>query len=113
MVMQKSIDVAAARAATPGCAERIHFNNAGAALMARSVVDTVIGHLELEAEIGGYEAVDRERGRIDQIYASAARLINCDPSEIALLQNASHAWQKVFYGLRFRAGDRILTSRAE
>ena len=31
---------------TPGCANRIHFNNAGAGLMPRGVLEAIIGHLE-------------------------------------------------------------------
>ena len=48
------IDVARARADTPGCGDVVHLNNAGAALPPRTVVDTVIDHLELEARVGGY-----------------------------------------------------------
>jgi selenocysteine lyase/cysteine desulfurase len=107
------IDVAAARRETPGCAERVHFNNAGASLMTRQVIDTVVAHLELEARIGGYEAADAVRDDIEGVYSSAARLVNADPSEIALVENATRAWQAVFYGMRFRPGDRILTGRAE
>jgi cysteine desulfurase/selenocysteine lyase len=111
--MRDDIDVAAARRDTPGCDERIHFNNAGASLMTRPVIDTVIAHLELEGRIGGYEAADAEQDRIERIYVSAARLVNADRSEIGLLENATRAWQAVFYALRFQPGDRILTGRAE
>jgi cysteine desulfurase / selenocysteine lyase len=48
-----TIDLAAVRDDTPGCRDRIHFNNAGASLQPRPVVETVIRHLELEARIGG------------------------------------------------------------
>ena len=34
----------------------IHLDNAGASLMPRSVLDTQIEHLQLEAAVGGYEA---------------------------------------------------------
>jgi len=98
---------------TPGCSERLHFNNAGASLMPRPVIAAVIEHLELEARIGGYEAAEVQRERIEAVYASAARLIGCEPSEVALLENATRAWDAVFYAIKFAPGDRILTSRAE
>ena len=108
-----TIDIAAVRADTPGCRDRIHFNNAGASLQPRPVVETVIRHLELEARIGGYEAADAERERIAAVYRSCARLVNCEPEEIALLENATRAWDAAFYSIPFVAGDRIVTGRAE
>ncbi|HYY44114.1 MAG TPA: aminotransferase class V-fold PLP-dependent enzyme [Actinomycetota bacterium] len=107
------IDVERVRAETPGCEKRIHFNNAGASLMPRPVVDAVRDHLELETVIGGYEAAEAESDRIDAVYQAAARLVNCRADEIALMENATRAWQAVFYGNQFRRGDRILTARAE
>lgn len=107
------VDLAAARADTPGCATVLHFNNAGAALPPAPVVDTVVEHLRLEAQIGGYEAADRARDRVERIYDSAAELIGAHRDEIAVLENATRAWTMAFYGIGFKPGDRILTSRAE
>jgi selenocysteine lyase/cysteine desulfurase len=108
-----TIDLAAVRDDTPGCWDRIHFNNAGASLMPRPVVETVIRHLELEARIGAYEAADAESERIAAVYRSCARLVNCGPDEIALLENATRAWDAAFYSIPLVAGDRIVTGRAE
>lgn len=108
-----TIDLAAVRDDTPGCRDRIHFNNAGASLQPRPVVETVIRHLELEARIGGYEAADAERERIAAVYRSCGRLVHCDPEEIALLENATRAWAAAFYSIPFAPGDRIVTGRAE
>jgi selenocysteine lyase/cysteine desulfurase len=108
-----AIDVEAVRRDTPGCQERIHFNNAGASLMPQAVLRAVTDHLELESRIGGYEAADAERERIEDVYQMAARLINCGRDEIALFENATRAWNAVFYAIAFQPGDRILTGRAE
>ncbi len=107
------VDVDMAREDTPGCFHRLHFNNAGASLMPRPVIDTVIEHLQLEACIGGYEAADAARDRIEAVYAAAARLLGCQAPEIALFENATRAWDAVFYAIPFAAGDRIVTGRAE
>lgn len=108
-----SIDLARLRAETDACDRVLHFNNAGAALAPRVVVDTVVDHLRREAEIGGYEAEHEAAERLAQVYRSTAMLLNASPSEIALVENATRAWDMAFYALRFQPGDRILTARAE
>jgi selenocysteine lyase/cysteine desulfurase len=108
-----TIDLARARRDTPGAAEVLHFNNAGAALMPTPVVEAQIRHLQREAAIGGYEAADAADGRREAVYDSIARLLNAERQEIALVENATVAWDLAFYSVRFRPGDRILTARAE
>ncbi|MFI5387728.1 MAG: aminotransferase class V-fold PLP-dependent enzyme [Fimbriimonadales bacterium] len=108
-----SIDIESVRRDTPGCLERAHFNNAGAALMPNQVLEAVIGHLELETQIGGYEAAAAAHDRLEAVYTSAASLLNCDPSEVALTENATRAFNAVLYALPFESGDRILTGKAE
>ena len=107
------LDVEPARALTPGCERVVHLNHAGASLMPAPVVETVVSHLRREAEIGGYEAEDEAAERLDAVYASAARLLGATPDEVALVENATRAWDMAFYSLRFRPGDRILIGRAE
>jgi cysteine desulfurase/selenocysteine lyase len=108
-----SIDLERVRRDTPGCAQVLHFNNAGASLMPRPVLDALIGHLQLEARIGGYEAADRVAPAIDHVYDALARLLNCRRDEVAFLENATRAWDMAFYAFRFARGDRILTGMAE
>ncbi|MFC7640532.1 aminotransferase class V-fold PLP-dependent enzyme [Streptosporangium lutulentum] len=106
------VDVTRARHDTPGCAEVVHLNNAGAAPPA-PVLDAVIDHLHLEARLGGYEAATAAAPKVNAVYESIARLIGCRPHEVAVVENATRAWDMAFYAMRFGPGDRILTSRAE
>lgn len=106
-------DVERARHDTPGVARVAHLNNAGAALPPSVVTDAVVAHLRLEAGIGGYEAADAARDRVEAVYPALARLIGCEPDEIAVVENATRAWDMAFYSLAFKPGDRILTARAE
>jgi cysteine desulfurase/selenocysteine lyase len=112
-IAKTAIDVAQARRETPGCAHVLHFNNAGAALMPQAVLAATVGHLQLEAQIGGYEAADQQHEQIERFYGAAAKLLGCDVDEIAFVENATRAWDMAFYALPFAAGDRILTARAE
>jgi selenocysteine lyase/cysteine desulfurase len=108
-----SIDLERARADTPAVARLLHFNNAGAGLMPDPVLQAVIRHLHLEAEVGGYEAAAIAAERHEHVYDSIATFLNCHREEVALVENATVAWQLAFHSLRLGAGDRILTGEAE
>ena len=107
------VDLPRVRADTPGVDHVAHLNNAGAALPPRVVTDTVVEHLRREATIGGYEAAAEAAERTAAVYASIARLLGASPPEIAVVDNATRAWDMVVYGFPFRRGDRVLTARAE
>lgn len=108
-----TIDLARSRRETPGAENVIHFNNAGAALMPAPVLEAQIAHLHREGEIGGYEAAAEAAGRLAAVYESIGRLINAGSAEIALVENATVAWDMAFYAVPLASGDRILTARAE
>lgn len=110
---QQGFDVTRARRETPGCEKVVHLNNAGASLMPQPVLDVVVNHLRLEAEMGGYEAADYRREAVEHTYDAAAALIGAQRSEIAILENATRAWDMAFYSIPFQRGQRILTSVAE
>lgn len=107
-------DIRRLRAETPGCAEVAHFNNAGASLPPAPVLDAQLAYLQREARIGGYEAQEEAQGRLDGVYAAAARLVGGrGPDEIALFENATRAFDMALYAVPLEAGDVILTSTAE
>ena len=108
-----TLDVGRTRRDTPGCEEVLHFNNAGSSLMPDPVLRATVGHLELEARIGGYEAAARKVESLERVYGAAGRMIGCDQDEIAIVENATRAWDMAFYSIPFGPGDRILTAQAE
>jgi cysteine desulfurase / selenocysteine lyase len=101
------------RADTPACERVIHFNNAGSSLMPRPVYEALTAHLALENEIGGYEAAAQQELALAGFYSNFARLLNAQPEEIAYAENATRAWDMLFYSVPLQRGDRILTHGSE
>ena len=106
-------DVAKARGETPGCVDRVHLNNAGAALMTDGVLGAQVDHLRLEARIGGYEAARVAQEEFEGVYGLIAHLIGAEVDEIAIVDNATAAWNLAFHSIAFRPGDVILTAEVE
>lgn len=101
------------RSDTPGCKNRIHLNNAGAALMPSAVSDAIQRHIHLESEIGGYEAHEAAETEIRAVYDDLARYIRASAGEIAVVENATVAFAQALSAFDLRSGDVIITSRAD
>lgn len=99
------------RAETPGLEHRVHLNSAGASLMPRPVIDTVTGHFQREAEIGGYEAADEAVGAIEEAYRDVATLLGTSPERIAMTEHATASFVAALSAVPFREGDVIVTTR--
>lgn len=108
-----TLDINKLRSETRGCEHVTHFNNAGASLMADPILESMIAYLEEEACYGGYETAAKRKQEIEATYSLIGELIHADDGEIALLENATAAWNMAFYSIDFAAGDRILTSMSE
>jgi selenocysteine lyase/cysteine desulfurase len=99
------------RADTPGVANCVHLNNAGAALPPVPVVRAMIDHLGREAAIGGYEAADEATEQVRDAYAAVAALVGAQPRNIAMVENATVGFSQALAAFDFRPGDEIVTSR--
>lgn len=99
------------RSETPGCRERIHLNNAGAALMPEPVIQTIQDYFALESRIGAYEAEDASRDDVRRAYEAVAHLLGTKPSNIAFTENATASFTQALSSIPFERGDAILTTR--
>ncbi len=108
--MHQQLPIDQWRADTPGISQRIHLNNAGAALMPAPVLRAMTDHLQLEASIGGYEAAAARQPEIAGFYQAFARLLNARPHQVAFAGSATDAYNKALSAIPFQAGDTILTT---
>jgi len=106
-------EIARLRAETLGVKHVRHFNHAGASLPPQPVLDAIFGHLQREAEIGGYEAAAEAKDRLEEVYAQLAGLVGAAPADVALMENGTRGWDMVVYGIPFQAGDRVVTTMSE
>jgi selenocysteine lyase/cysteine desulfurase len=101
------------RGDTPGCSRVVHLNNAGAALVPRAVREAVRAHLNLEDEIGGYEAAESQVSAIRASYAAVASLLGARAENIAMVQNSTVAFAQAISAFDLARGDVILTTRSD
>ncbi len=99
------------REQTPGCAHHIHLNNAGAGLMSQPVLDAIREHLDLEAEVGGYEAAEQRESAIAEAYQAVGELVGAPARQIAFTENATASFVQALSSIRFEHGDVLLTTR--
>jgi len=99
------------RTDTPGCANVIHLNNAGSALMPQPVIRAIVDHLHREAAFGGYESADDAADAVRDAYANVARLLGGQARNVAIVENATVAFFQALSAFDFQAGDVILTTR--
>lgn len=92
------LDIDQLRRDTPGVANRVHLNHAGASLPTARTLEAVVAHLRLEADIGGYEAADLREPELSSVRASITRLLGARPGEVALTTSDTTAWAKAFWG---------------
>jgi selenocysteine lyase/cysteine desulfurase len=105
------VDIQRIRAETPGCAEFIHLNNAGAALMPEPVIRAIQDHITLESRIGGYEAAESRHGAVQAAYQSVAELVGTQPENIAFTENATASFVQALSSIPLERDDVILTTR--
>jgi selenocysteine lyase/cysteine desulfurase len=101
------------RADTPGCSRLAHLNNAGAALTPKVVREAVRAHLDLEDEMGGYEAAENQAASIRASYEAVATLLGARADNIAMMENSTVAYAQAISAFDLGPGDIVLTTRSD
>ena len=111
--MFTSKEITRFREETEGTTHVTHFNNAGSALPPDTVKNAVINYLQEEMTLGGYETHAKYLEELEEVYSAIAQLINAKKEEIAMLENATVAWNAAFQAIDFKNGDIVLASQAD
>ena len=78
---------------------RAHFNHAGMSLTPAPAFARVQEHLELEAQIGGYEAAETIEPELAAVSDSIARLLNASAAECAGTESATASWEWALWAM--------------
>lgn len=98
---------------TPGCDFVLHLDHAGSSLPPEPVLQATVGHLALEARVGGYRAAALRAEALEAGYDDLAALVGATRDEVAVVDSATRAWQLLLAGLDLGPGDRVLCTEAE
>jgi selenocysteine lyase/cysteine desulfurase len=90
----------------------VYLNHAAVSPLSTPCADAM-KHLADDCLRFGSLHYDQWLAAYDGLRKSAARLVNSDPSEIALMKNTSEGIATVAMGLDWRSGDRIVAFREE
>ena len=110
MTQQTNFPIDRLRSDTPGCSQVIHLNNAGAGLMPLPVLQAIQSHLQLEAEMGGYEAARKEGDSLSNAYQQVGKFLYAAARNIAFVASSTDAYAKALSSIPFKPGDVILTT---
>lgn len=104
------MDIELIRQQTEGCHHILFMNSAGSSLVPDIVTEKMITYLQEEAMIGGYALAAKYESEINGVYTEAAKLLNCQPDNIAFMGSATDAFAKAMSSINFNDGDVILTT---
>ncbi len=90
----------------------IYMNHAAVAPLSRSVREAMVGFIE-DATVNGAVNAESWAEEAERCRESAARIINADSTEIAFMKNTTQGLLLAANGIRWQAGDNVVTSAVE
>ena len=94
----------------PYYGNKLFLNSAGSSIMPKLVTENINQYLRLEEEFGGYKVEELQEYELQGFYIEAAKLINCQPENIAFAHDATDAYIKALSSINFEKEDVIITS---
>jgi cysteine desulfurase / selenocysteine lyase len=106
------VDKKASRALFPVTRQVVYFNHAAVGPLSTRAFDAMTGHAADQRDFGAlhWRAWYDEYAKFK---SAAAKLINSDPAEIAILKNTSEGLSFVAEGFRWEEGDNVVTTDLE
>jgi cysteine desulfurase/selenocysteine lyase len=103
-------DLNKVRQDTPHCLDRIFINSAGSSLIPNPVLNKMKNYLDEESKYGGYKLYEMYEQEINEFYLETAKMLNCQPHNIAYTFNATDAFAQAVFSIPFDKGDVIIIS---
>jgi len=103
-------DLNKVRKDTPHCQDKIFLNSAGASLMPNQVLERMTSYLGEEARHGGYKLYDIYQLEVEEFYVETAKMLNCQPHNIAYAFNATDAFAQALFSIPLERGDVIIST---
>lgn len=88
--------------------KQIHFNNAGSSLNNIRTLNEIKRYLEVESRLGGYEAEEKLKNKINKFYRNISKLINCNDDEISFMSNSTMAWNLAINSISLKNSENIV-----
>lgn len=81
--------------------------------MPQPVIEAMVAHIQLEAEVGGYESSDLKAKEIAGFYESAAQLIHSKATNMAFTSSATSSFARALSCIPFEPGDAIVLANED
>lgn len=86
----------------------IKFNSAGSSSLDSYILTKMFDYFSLENKLGGYEAFEVEKKKIERFYLNVAKLINCRATEVSFSFSSTLAWNQVFNSIPLSKKENIV-----
>jgi len=88
-----ALDLERIRSEAPACSKVLFLSTTGSSLMPEPVHRAQLDYLDLEANVGGYRALEIKRDSVENSYASLAKMLRCRVQSVQAV-----GWTRISHG---------------